>query len=70
MATGLSLDPRKLDVSVVLNNPGVPAVANEVFVVNGLTLLVLEPHTSGYLSALAVEPGEFTIEVHPISDDR
>ena len=70
MGTGLSLDPRKLDVSVVLNNPGAPAVANERFAVNGWTLVVLEPHTSGYLSALAVEPGEFTIKVHPISDSR
>jgi 4'-phosphopantetheinyl transferase len=67
---GLSIDPRTLDVSAVLNNPGAPTSVKEEFVVNGWTLVVLGSPAAGYLSALAVEPSDFTIQMRPMSDQQ
>jgi 4'-phosphopantetheinyl transferase len=67
LGKGLSLDPRGLDVSVVLNNLAPQAGVMENFVVDEWSLVVLEPDlVAGYLSALAVERGEFVVTMHPI----
>jgi len=71
LGKGLSLDPRGLDVSVVLNKLGAPAGAIENFAVDGWSLMVLGPATvDGYASALAVESGEFIVKMHPIPGDE
>lgn len=62
---GLSLDPRGVDVSVVLNNLAAQAPAMETFVVDEWSLVLLGADTvEGYLSALAVEAGEIGVRVH------
>jgi 4'-phosphopantetheinyl transferase len=67
LGKGLSLDPRELDISVVLNNLSAQAGMMENFVVDEWSLRVLGPDiVEGYLSALAVERGEFEIKMHPI----
>jgi 4'-phosphopantetheinyl transferase len=67
LGKGLSLDPRELDISVVLNNLSAQAGVMENFVVDEWSLRVLGPDiVEGYLSALAVERGEFEIKMHPI----
>ncbi|SRR5713226_5436245 len=67
LGKGLSLDPRGLDVSVVLNNLAAQAGVMENFVVDDWSLVVLGADiVEGYLSALAVERGEFVVKMHPI----
>jgi len=67
LGKGLSLDPRGLDVSVVLNNPAARTGMMDNFVVDGWSLVVLGPDMmEGYLAALAVERGEFVVKMHPI----
>jgi 4'-phosphopantetheinyl transferase len=70
LGKGLSLDPRGLDVSVVLNNLNNLAArtgATETFVVDEWSLVVWGTDiVEGYLSALAVERGEFVVKIHPI----
>ena len=69
LGKGLSLDPRGLDVSVVLNNPAAQAGLMENFVVDDWSLVACGPDlVEGYLSALAVERGEFVVTMHPIRD--
>jgi len=72
LGKGLSLDPRGLDVSVVLNKSlASPAGAMENFVVNEWSLVVLGDTTGqGYASALAVESDGFVVKMHPIIDDK
>ena len=64
---GLSLDPRGLNVSVVLDDLTFPASATKSLAVNEWSLVVLGPAAvEGYASALAVESGEFIVKMHPI----
>jgi 4'-phosphopantetheinyl transferase len=66
LGKGLSLDPRGLDVAVVLNHLGTPG-GMQNFVVDDWSLVVWGPGlVEGYLSALAVERGEFVVKIHPI----
>jgi 4'-phosphopantetheinyl transferase len=65
---GLSLDPRTIDVSAVLNNFPTQISGTEEFAMAGYSVVVLGTQAVGYLSALAVDPGEFTLNIHPASD--
>jgi 4'-phosphopantetheinyl transferase len=65
---GLSLDPRTIDVSAVLNNFPSQTSGTEEFAIAGYSVVLWETQAAGYLSALAVEPGGFMLNIHPASD--
>jgi 4'-phosphopantetheinyl transferase len=67
---GLSLDPRTIDVSAVFNNVPTQTGGIQKFLSAGFAVAVMETQREGYLSALAVEPGDFTLKIHPASEFR